>query len=141
MSTNSCPITTEYAILREQYAEIEEIIRQRCAEEYQLLEDIRTRINELREPAKDELRQSGLQKFTYGNFEATIKRPPTKTTVDTSALVRMATEQRDLVTLLQHKVLSYEVNATQIQRLPDVLKDRYTKFVQTTEGTAAVSLP
>lgn len=137
----TCPITTEYAVLLEYRQDLELQIREKCEEEYRLLENTNARLAELREPAKAELRERGIRRFTYGNFEATVKSPPMKTTVDTSALVRRATEERDLATLLQYQVLTYEVNHVQIARLPDSLKTKYAQFVTTTEGTAAVSLP
>lgn len=123
----------------EEIEAIESMLEHEHPEDWQRLQELKTRRGALGENAKTELRRSGSSGKFLGHFFKVQKK--TKTEIELEEILEVAKERGELDDLIDQGFLRFIVKPDQLDRLSGASRAIYGEFITVSKGTSAVTLP
>lgn len=132
-------LISQLASKREEIAAIRAAIAEENKELFEEIATLEKEAAALQVQVTDGLR-AGKKNEIFLGYKFGVNVPKTDS-VDVLGLLALARERNELPHLIEMGVVTYGVDADQIERLPGTMKASYAEFVTKVDGTARVTLP
>lgn len=121
--------------------EVQECLNMSEPELCEELKRLQARKEELSAEAKTELRGKGIGSWTVGGRVFKVASGGTKKVYRIAEIEELAEERGDTELLMQYRVFTRQVDASQISRLPEEVRAHYENLCDVVTQTSKVSFP
>ena len=120
--------------------ELEDLFKEQFPDAWQDYQEALNDYPKMLDQLKKDLKESGVDRYTYGDFTIPISRG-TKKVMDVPTVVEEAKLRGELDLLLEHRVLTFDANPGNLDHLPAQARTFYEEFVEEKEGTVRITPP